>query len=50
MIGVVHSLFTLILVAASYPVYFLMIKRRAARNSAVEIPTLSEAETDSPKM
>jgi len=41
-----HTLFTLVLVAASYPVYFLAIKKRATRNPAAEIPTLSEAEAD----
>jgi basic amino acid/polyamine antiporter, APA family len=42
----IHSLFTLILVAASYPVYLLAVKNRAARNSAAEIPRLSEAEAE----
>jgi len=42
-----HSLFTLILVAASYPVYLLAVKKkRSARHSAVDIPPLSEAEAD----
>lgn len=39
-----HSLFILILVAASYPLYFLAVKKSAARTSALEIPTLSEAD------
>lgn len=42
----IHSLFTLILVAASYPVYLLAVKNRAVRSSAVEIPRLSEAEAE----
>jgi basic amino acid/polyamine antiporter, APA family len=41
-----HSLFTLILVAASYPIYLLAVKKRSARSSDAEIPTLSGAETD----
>lgn len=40
-----HSLFTLILFAASYPVYLLAIKKRAVQNSP-NIPALSEAEVD----
>ena len=42
----IHSLFTLILVAASYPVYYVAAKKRAARRSAPEIPPLSEAGAD----
>lgn len=42
----IHSLFTLILVAASYPVYLLAVKNRAVRGSAAEIPRLSEAEAE----
>ena len=42
----IHSLFTLILVAASYPVYLLAVKNRAARGSAAEIPRLSQAEAE----
>jgi len=41
-----HSLFTLILVAASYPVYLLAVKKRSARHSAAAIRPLSEAEAD----
>jgi len=41
-----HSLFTLILVAASYPIYLLAVKRKSARDSEAEIPTLSGAEAD----
>ncbi len=41
-----HSLFTLILVAASYPMYLLAVKKRSARNSDADIPTLSGAEAD----
>jgi len=41
-----HSLFTLILVAASYPIYLLAVKKRSARSSDAEIPTLSGAEAD----
>jgi len=41
-----HSLFTLILVAASYPIYLLAVKKRSARNSDAHIPVLSDAEAD----
>ena len=43
---VIHSLFTLILVAASYPIYLLAVKRRSARSSDADIPALSRAEAD----
>jgi len=39
-----HSLFTLILVAASYPIYLLSVKKRSVRKS--DIPALSEADAD----
>jgi basic amino acid/polyamine antiporter, APA family len=42
----IHSLFTLILVAASYPVYYLAAKKRAARNLTAEIPRLAQAEAE----
>lgn len=41
-----HSLFTLILFAGSYPVYFFAVKKRTARSSPADIPTLSKAEAD----
>jgi basic amino acid/polyamine antiporter, APA family len=42
-----HSLFTLILIAASYPVYLLAVKKKtSARHSAVDIRPLSEADAD----
>jgi APA family basic amino acid/polyamine antiporter len=41
-----HSLFTLILIAASYPAYFLARKHRAALRSRPEIAILPEAETE----
>jgi APA family basic amino acid/polyamine antiporter len=41
-----HSLFTLILVAASYPIYLLAVKKKVVRNSEANIPTLSDAEAD----
>lgn len=41
-----HSLFTLILVAASYPIYLLAVKKRSARNSDADIAILSDAEAD----
>jgi basic amino acid/polyamine antiporter, APA family len=42
-----HSLFTLILIAASYPVYLLAVKKkRSARHSGVDIRPLSEADAD----
>lgn len=42
----IHSLFTLILVAASYPIYLLAVKRRSARGADADIPALSRAEAD----
>jgi basic amino acid/polyamine antiporter, APA family len=42
----IHSLFTLILVAASYPIYLLAVKKKSAPKSEVDIPTLSGAEAD----
>ena len=33
----IHSLFTLILITASYPVYLLLVKRRAARDSVANV-------------
>ena len=41
-----HSLFTLILVAGSYPVYYFAVKKRTARSSAAHLPALSKAEAD----
>ena len=41
-----HSLFALILIAASYPVYLLAARNRAARNSVAGIPPLSESEAE----
>jgi APA family basic amino acid/polyamine antiporter len=41
-----HSLFTVILVAASYPIYFIAVKKRTARKSDADIRTLSGAEAD----
>ncbi|MBV8050599.1 MAG: amino acid permease [Acidobacteriaceae bacterium] len=41
-----HSLFTLILLAASYPLYLLAVKKRTARSSDAEIPALSDAEVE----
>ena len=41
-----HSLFTVILIAASYPVYFLAVKKRSAGKADGEIPTLTGAEAD----
>lgn len=40
----IHSIFTLILVAASYPVYLLSVKKRSVRKS--DVPALSEADAD----
>lgn len=40
-----HSLFTLVLIAMSYPIYFLGIKRRAGRSSAAD-STLKGAEAE----
>jgi len=40
----IHSIFTLILVAASYPIYLLSVKKRSVRKS--DIPALSEADAD----
>jgi basic amino acid/polyamine antiporter, APA family len=41
-----HSLFTLILVAASYPIYLLAVKNRSARDSDADIAALPDAEGD----
>jgi len=41
-----HSLFTLILVAASYPIYLFAIKKKSGPTSEADIPTLSGAEAD----
>lgn len=41
-----HSLFTLILVAASYPIYLLAVKKRSARKSDAEIAIVSGAEAE----
>jgi hypothetical protein len=41
-----HSLFTLILVAASYPIYLLAVKKRGVRKADRDIPALSGAETE----
>ena len=41
-----HSIFTLILVAASYPIYLLSVKKRSIRKSDADIPALSEVEVD----
>ena len=42
----IHSLFTLILIAASYPVYFLALKKKAARSAGANTPPLAEAEAE----
>lgn len=39
-----HSMFTLILVAASYPVYLLAVKKKSVRHSDSDILALSKAE------
>ncbi len=39
-----HSLFTLILIAASYPVYWLAAKKRGARNSVAELANVAAGE------
>lgn len=41
-----HSLFTLILVAASYPIYLLAVKKRGTRSVDADIPALSDAEAE----
>ena len=41
-----HSLFTLVLIVASYPIYLLAVKRKGARISASELPARSAAEAD----
>jgi APA family basic amino acid/polyamine antiporter len=38
-----HSLFTLVLIAMSYPIYFFLIKNRAMRNSDPDLPILKGA-------
>ena len=38
-----HSLFTLVLIAMSYPIYFFVIKNRAMRNSDPDLPILKGA-------
>lgn len=42
----IHSLFTLILIAASYPIYLLAVKKRSARTADATVPTLSGVEAD----
>lgn len=41
-----HSLFTLVLIAMSYPIYFFGVKKRTVRNSDPDIPVLKEAEAE----
>jgi APA family basic amino acid/polyamine antiporter len=41
-----HSLFTLVLIAISYPVYFFAVKKRTGHNSEPEIPLLDAAEAE----
>jgi len=45
-----HSLFTLVLIAISYPVYFFAVKNRAALNSEPVIPILKEAKAEYTKL
>jgi basic amino acid/polyamine antiporter, APA family len=42
----IHCLFTLVLIAATYPAYFLAVKKRATRSSDADLPPLSEAEAE----
>ena len=41
-----HSLFTLVLIAISYPVYFFAVKNRAADSSAPGIPILEDVKAE----
>jgi basic amino acid/polyamine antiporter, APA family len=41
-----HSLFTLVLVVMSYPIYVLGVKKRAAHDSGPDIPLLQEAKPE----
>lgn len=41
-----HSLFTLILIAVSYPIYFLGVRTRTSPQSSPDLPRVTEAEGD----
>lgn len=41
-----HSLFTLVLLAISYPVYFFAVKKRAGHGSDVDLPVSKTAEAE----
>lgn len=41
-----HSVFTLVLIAASYPIYLLAVKKTTIRDSAIDRPAVSEAQAD----
>jgi hypothetical protein len=41
-----HSLFTLILIAASYPIYRLAVKKTPTLGPAIDVPAVSQAKAD----